>query len=198
METKPSVTALEGTSVPVSVAVRRRILAKDASQMDTAVRDFLAFSAGQAGYEGMQVLRIPAGANIDYTLVARFRDQRARDEFKAQPAYSNWVARLDGFAVDSTGIHERTGLEGWFTLPGVAEGPPPWKMAVATWIGVNAVTTPLLLFLPKVLAPLGFPWGNFAFNVVVVVALTWVVMPLLVRVGQGWLYQTQQSPNSKR
>jgi antibiotic biosynthesis monooxygenase (ABM) superfamily enzyme len=188
METNPSPTTTGAASAPVSVAVRRRILAKDASQMDAAVRDFLAFSAAQTGYEGMQVLRIPAGANIDYTLVARFRDQRARDNFKAQPAYSNWVSRLDGFAIDSTGIQERTGLEGWFSLPGVMEGPPPWKMAVATWIGVNVVTTPLLLFLPKLLAPLGFPLGNLAFNVVVVAALTWVVMPLFVRIAQGWLY----------
>ena len=178
------------TAAPISVVVRRRILAKDAPQMDAAVRDFLVFSATQTGYEGMQVLRVPAGANIDYTLVARFKDQKVRDEFKAQAAYAEWMVRLDGFAIDSSGIHERTGLEGWFTLPGIQEEPPPWKMAIATWIGVNAVTTPLLLFLPKVLAPISFPWSNFLFNVVVVAALTWVIMPLIVRIARKWLFPT--------
>lgn len=178
--------------VPISVAVRRRILAKDNALMDAAVRDFLLFSGAQDGYEGMQVLRSQSGDKIDYILVARFRDQRARESFKAQPAYTDWVARLDGFAIDSSGVHERTGLEGWFTLPGRTEEPPPWKMAVATWVGVNLVTTPLLLFLPKWFAPLGFPWSNFLFNVVVVAALTWVVMPLLVRLGEVWLFGPRQ------
>jgi antibiotic biosynthesis monooxygenase (ABM) superfamily enzyme len=83
-----------------------------------------------------------------------------------------------------------TGLETWFTLPAQpgATPPPPYKMAVLTWITIFplitaavAVTGPLLEELPLAVR-LAITTG------LTVPLMTWVVMPRVTRLLRGWLY----------
>jgi antibiotic biosynthesis monooxygenase (ABM) superfamily enzyme len=83
-----------------------------------------------------------------------------------------------------------TGLEGSFALPDEqTQGPPPrHKMALVTWVGIF----PLVLFFSTVVGP----WvaslhrwlGAMVITALVVVAMTWLVMPLLVRLFAARLY----------
>src|SRR5215831_9641275 len=83
-----------------------------------------------------------------------------------------------------------TGLEGWFALPAArTQGPPPrYKMALVTWLGIF----PLVLLFSNVVGP----WvasvhpllGVMVVTALVVVAMTWLLMPLLVRLFAAWLY----------
>jgi antibiotic biosynthesis monooxygenase (ABM) superfamily enzyme len=83
-----------------------------------------------------------------------------------------------------------TGLESWFTLPGKpgTPPPPPYKMALLTWItifplitGIVVATGPLLKDLPVVLK-LGIT------TAIAVPLMTWVVMPRVTRLLRAWLY----------
>jgi antibiotic biosynthesis monooxygenase (ABM) superfamily enzyme len=83
-----------------------------------------------------------------------------------------------------------TGLETWFTLPPQAGAapPPPYKMALVTWItifplitAIVAVTGPLLKDLPLAVR-LGIT------TALTVPLMTWVVMPRVTRLLRGWLY----------
>jgi uncharacterized protein len=83
-----------------------------------------------------------------------------------------------------------TGLESWFTLPSQpgAPPPPPYKMALLTWItifplitGIVVAAGPLVEDLPVVLR-LGIT------TAVAVPLMTWVVMPRVTRLLRGWLY----------
>jgi uncharacterized protein len=67
--------------------------------------------------------------------------------------------------------------------------PPRWKMALLTWIAV----WPVSMLVPAILMPLlgpNFPQvltaGLIAAGIVVI--LTWVAMPLLVKVAHRWLH----------
>jgi antibiotic biosynthesis monooxygenase (ABM) superfamily enzyme len=83
-----------------------------------------------------------------------------------------------------------TGLESWFTLPdqpGLAP-PPPYKMALLTWItifplitAIVEITGPRLQGLPLA-ARLGIT------TALTVPLMTWVVMPRVTRLLRGWLY----------
>jgi antibiotic biosynthesis monooxygenase (ABM) superfamily enzyme len=83
-----------------------------------------------------------------------------------------------------------TGLEGWFTLPSQpgAPPPPPYKMAIVTWVTIFPLITlivvasaPLLGSLP-VVARLAIVTG------VTVPLMTWVIMPRMTRLLRRWLY----------
>ena len=61
-------------------------------------------------------------------------------------------------------------------------------MAIATYLGVVPVIMTLALTLGRLIRSWNFVLYNIVFNACVVVLLTWVVMPLITRALQGWLY----------
>jgi antibiotic biosynthesis monooxygenase (ABM) superfamily enzyme len=82
-------------------------------------------------------------------------------------------------------VRKLHGLEAFFR----GDGPPPpkWKMAVVTWFGVTPtvyVFSTLLPLLPGELPPLV---EFLIINALVVVALAWLVMPLLTKIFSRWL-----------
>lgn len=181
----------EPSSTPVHVSAVRRIPAEGAATFEARLHAFLADALAQPGCLGMQVLRRPVGPAWEYTVLARFLDVDARRAFVARTDYRRWMDQLDALAEGPAQIHELSGLEPWFTVPGEARPPPAWKMAVVTWLAVSLVTTALLPFAPRVLGALSFPWGNILFNLPVVALLTWVVMPLATRALRRWLFRSE-------
>jgi antibiotic biosynthesis monooxygenase (ABM) superfamily enzyme len=67
--------------------------------------------------------------------------------------------------------------------------PPRWKMALLTWIVVWAASMFSSFILKPALGP-NFPHvlaaGLIAAGVVVI--LTWIAMPLLMKIAHNWLY----------
>jgi hypothetical protein len=97
--------------------------------------------------------------------------------------------------VDSRG-HLRTaphlhGLEAFFRTK--SSNPPPlWKMALATYIGVEVVTLTLALTLGPALRGWSLFIANPFQNIFVVGLLTWVVMPVVTNVLSGWLHNNKE------
>jgi len=83
-----------------------------------------------------------------------------------------------------------TGLESWFTLPARpgAAAPPPYKMALVTWVTIF----PLITVVVIVAAPLigGLPLvPRLAVTTLATVSLmAWVVMPRVTRLLRRRLY----------
>jgi len=179
----------------LTVVVARRIRAGKEDEYERTMRDFVSWSLSQPGHEGLHVLR-PGPGERDYTVVARFRDEASRRAFTAAPEYARWMQRLGELTEGDARIQELTGLEGFVSLPGRAlRRPPAWKLAVATFLGVF----PTALVLGRVLAPhlelLPLLVSSVLFNAAMVALLTWVVMPLVTRVLNGWLFPQVRAAN---
>jgi antibiotic biosynthesis monooxygenase (ABM) superfamily enzyme len=65
--------------------------------------------------------------------------------------------------------------------------PPRYKLALLTWAGAYAVITLILGLLGPTMASWPLPVRTLLISVLMVVALTWVVVPTLVRLFRGWL-----------
>jgi antibiotic biosynthesis monooxygenase (ABM) superfamily enzyme len=83
-----------------------------------------------------------------------------------------------------------TGLESWFTLPGRpgAPPPPPYKMALLTWITIFPLITGLVVVLGPLLEDLPLVLRLGITTAVAVPLMTWVVMPRVTRLLRRWLY----------
>ena len=74
------------------------------------------------------------------------------------------------------------------TAPRPASGPPPrHKLALLTWAGAYVVITAILDLLGPAMATWPLPLKTLLISVIMVLALTWVVIPSLTRVFRGWL-----------
>jgi antibiotic biosynthesis monooxygenase (ABM) superfamily enzyme len=75
--------------------------------------------------------------------------------------------------------------------------PPRYKLAVVTWAGAYAVITLILWLLGPLMASWPLSVRTLAISVLMVITLTWVVIPALSRVFRPWLAGQRVSPRSR-
>lgn len=72
-----------------------------------------------------------------------------------------------------------------FQLPPPAR-PPRYRLALLTWAGAYAVITLILQLLGPTMAGWPLPVRTLAISALMVVALTWLVIPTMTRLFRGW------------
>lgn len=175
---------------PLTIIVRRRVLPNREGEFEAAMREFIEFALAAPGNLGIQVLRPGTKGARDYTVVDRFASAATRRAFTESDAYHEWMRRLRALTETEPHIEERGGLAGWFTLPERPEAGPPARirMALVTFLGVYPLTS-LLPPLGQKLLPTAHPLlVNAVVTAAIVAALTWIVMPALVRIFRPWLF----------
>jgi antibiotic biosynthesis monooxygenase (ABM) superfamily enzyme len=140
------------------------------------------------GHQGVSFVRPQGHECPEYVIILRFDTYAHLDAWMKSPERRTWIERASPLVEQDQDIQILTGLETWFNFPGQRFSPPVYKMAVVTWLGVQIVTSVVAYSLGPVLAP--FPlWVNLAIsNVIVVLALTYLVMPKLTQLLHFWLY----------
>jgi antibiotic biosynthesis monooxygenase (ABM) superfamily enzyme len=140
------------------------------------------------GYLSSTILSPPGtGSDLRY-VVTRFKDKNSLDGWAQDPVRIKLIEEAKSY---STAYYRNaTGLETWFSLPGVTASPPPprWKMSIVTFfasyvISVIAITVlgPLTRSLPSLIA-------YAIITAVLVLALTYAVMPRLAKLLRHWFY----------
>jgi hypothetical protein len=81
------------------------------------------------------------------------------------------------------------------TAPARVPGRPPrYKMALLSWVGAYVVITAILAALGPLMAPWPLPLRTLLLSVLMVIAMTWLVVPWLTRLFQGWLVPAPSRP----
>ena len=175
--------------VPVTVVVTRRIRPGREAAYEEWLRSIHVEAVTFPGLLGTNVIRPPRGSR-EYTVVLRFDNPANLRRWADSPERSKWLARLAPICEGQAVVQEITGLEAWFTLPGMAPrpAPPRYKMALVSL----TAAFPIISFFNWALVPhLGFlpaPLRTLVMGVAMISLMTWVVMPLLTRLLFRWLY----------
>lgn len=74
------------------------------------------------------------------------------------------------------------------TQPPRRPAPPPrYKLALLSWVGAYTVITTILAVLGPSMAPWPLLLRTLLLSVLMVLAMTWLVIPSLTRIFRGWL-----------
>jgi uncharacterized protein len=174
---------------PVTTTVSRRVKPGHEAFYEQFLEGIIAAASRFPGHLGVEVFR-PEGATAGgYRIVYRFETAQHLRRWLDSDEHAAWLERAEPHAIGPTRTSFVTGLESWFTLPGPpGTPPPPWNMALVTWItifplitAIVAATGPLLEGLPPV-PRLGI------ITAVTIPLMTWVVMPRVTRLLRRWLY----------
>ena len=183
---------------PVTVAVIRVVKPGSEEAFERAIHDFVQRSLHLPGQLGVHILRpAPGSGSREYGILRRFASAEARDEFYRLPLFNEWKQEVAGLVEGEPRYEHLSGLETWFTLPGqrAIVPPPRWKMALVTVLGV----WPASMFVPWLLNPfisgLSSSLQALFMAAGIVILLTWVIMPALVRILKRWLYSPIREAN---
>ncbi len=172
----------------VTVVVRRTLRPGASEAFERWLRGIIDVASGFPGHGGVEVIRPTPGRGQDWVIVFRFDTREQLAAWEASEERRSWLEQVAPLTLSSS-VEKLTGLEFWFTPPrGTAAPPPAWKMALTTLLGLF----PLVLWLAPVLldALEGWPHALAVFTTValLVALMTWVVMPLLIRLLRPWLF----------
>jgi antibiotic biosynthesis monooxygenase (ABM) superfamily enzyme len=68
--------------------------------------------------------------------------------------------------------------------------PPRYKLALITWVGAYSIITLILALLGPVMSEWPLPLRTLLLSVIMVVTLTWLVIPALTRLFRAWLVRS--------
>jgi uncharacterized protein len=188
----------DGSSAPVTTTVTRRVRPGHETFYEQFLEGIIAAASRYPGHLGAEVFRPPSATTGDYRTVYRFDTAEHLRAWLDSDEHAAWLRRAEPHVLGPMRTTFVTGLESWFTLPGqpVTAPPPPYKMALLTWItifplitAIVAITGPLIEELPLALR-LGIT------TALTVPLMTWVVMPRVTRLLRRWLYPAVRRSDS--
>ncbi|MEM7469647.1 MAG: antibiotic biosynthesis monooxygenase [Pseudomonadota bacterium] len=169
------------------IAITRIALPGKEKIFEVALREFAAESLEFPGTTGVHIIRPPEGSSSrEFGILRSFLDKAHADEFYDSEIFHHWMAKTAGLTEAESIKRELHGLECFFRQP-ASSGPPRWKMALVTWVGVFPTVVFWIAALNEFEISFGMVGRIGMATVLTVITLTWAVMPLLVRALSRWL-----------
>jgi uncharacterized protein len=175
---------------PVTVVTARRVRAGREADYEAWVRGITAAARDFPGHLGVSVLKPSASTGGKYVLVVNFDSYAHQRAWEESAVRAGFLAELEGMVEGEAEIKKVSGLEFWFDLPELPAAATPNRhrmtlvliaVVFVLVLAVNLAFGPWLATLPLV--------PRVAVVVVLqVLALSYLVMPLVTRVLKGFLY----------
>lgn len=178
----------------VTVVVTWHVRQGHEQEFDAWFRDVSAAALKFPGHLGLNVVHHDARES-EYVIVFRFDTDEHLKAWMNSDVRRDFLKKAEQFREEMPSYHVERGLEYWFETDDT-KAPARWKMAIVTVLGVWPVSilvskslAPLIGSLPPILQALVVSVG-------IVCLLTWVVMPLLVKLFRPLLKHTPLGGNS--
>lgn len=168
----------------IHVAITRKILPGKEQEFKESLRNFLGESFIQGGVHGAAMISaFPGAESNEIGILRTFKDEQERDTFYNSALFKEWEAYASTLTEEPV-YRQLTGLEAWFRAP---QPPPRWKMAIATLCGVFPTSLFLYYTIGLLTIDLQPAVRLFITAASMVLLLTWVVMPLIIKLLKNWL-----------
>jgi len=175
--------------VPVTISIARKIVSGREGEYEIWLKGVSTDALVFPGHMGVNVIR-PAGASREYVVIFRFDSYEHSKAWESSAIREQWLERLEGIVEGEAEVREGTGLEFWFSLPELPVAhPSPHKMALVLLVVVFALVSAVRFVLSIFASDWSMMAQSFATVFCQVILMTYVVMPRVTQLLQGWLYR---------
>jgi antibiotic biosynthesis monooxygenase (ABM) superfamily enzyme len=174
----------------VTTTVTRRVKPGHEAVYEQVLEGVITAARQFPGHLGVEVFRPQSASAGEYRTVYRFDTAEHLRAWLDSDVRAAWLERAEPHLIGTIRTSFVTGLESWFTLPsqpGLAP-PPPYKMALLTWITIFPLITAIVAITGPTLKDLPLAVRLAITTALTVPLMTWVVMPRMTRLLRGWLY----------
>ena len=173
-------------SGPLTVVVTWRVRQGYEQEFETWRREISAAALRFPGHMGIDVI-LPGTTRGEYVVIFRFDTYQHLRAWQESDIRSELLKKAEPFREREPSYGLESGLEYWFAPSGITPSPPRWKMAIVTVLGVWPVSMLVPWLLNPLIGNLSLTLQALIIAVGIVIVLTWVVMPLLVKILRRWL-----------
>ena len=171
----------------VTAVISRNIKPGHEKDYDDWLRRYMILENKVPGYLGTTIIAPGGNTSSVRYIINRFSDKASMDAWES----SAEALKLIEEANNCSTMHYTsvTGLETWFSVPDLKAivAPPRWKMAIVAFIGAYCISSIARYILGLYIgqSPL---LTNVLMNIILVLGLTYLMMPILTKLLRRWLY----------
>ncbi|MFC5598567.1 antibiotic biosynthesis monooxygenase [Deinococcus cellulosilyticus] len=173
----------------VTFSVSRLVRPDRIAEFEAWVKGFGEIAQKYPGHLGVGVIRPVDGAAPEYTMIIRFDSYDNFKNWQESPERQEWLDRSEPMIQGEPRMNIIPGLEYWFTPPTapVLKTPPQHKQVVAVMLGLFPLSLVMAWVGPHWFSGMPFVVRQFFSSVIVVVLMTYLVMPNINKWLRVWL-----------
>jgi antibiotic biosynthesis monooxygenase (ABM) superfamily enzyme len=184
----PAGTASEGESV--TVLVKRVVPSVEEQSFLDILQHLLEDFDRFPGTAGSMVFRREVDDDVEFSILQRFAAEVEHKTWLNSPEFVRWRATVAPATPQHDHVRRYSGMESLFVTAQAPDAPPRWKMTLLLMIAVYPMSLAVSYWLAPALANLSLFAGAFITSVIMVLSMTYLIVPLLTKLFQGWLEST--------
>lgn len=173
----------------VTVVISQLVKSGCEDAYEAWVKDIVSVARTYTGHLGTNVIRPQPGVRPEYVIIFRFDNYENLNRWMESRDRKYWLNQGKSLVQSDPYVQQLNGLEAWFSIPGQPlKTPPRYKTALLTWAVVYVLINLLNTFLTPLFRGLSPLIISLIVSGIMVVLLTYVVMPRVSRLFNRWLY----------
>lgn len=172
---------------PVTVIVTRTAREGKVHEFEEWMQGIIGAAKGFAGYMGSDIIR-PDSASLEYVIIFRFDSYAALERWQRSEERRRWIEKSNAVVECESRMEVRAGLDFWFT-PRAGRVAPRYKMALIVIPIISVLLLTLVPFIQQATEGLPTILRTVAGVVILVLLMTYVIMPAVTHAIAPWLYK---------
>jgi antibiotic biosynthesis monooxygenase (ABM) superfamily enzyme len=182
----------------VTVLITRSVKAGCEVEFERVSETLMQIAASFEGFLGAQLIRPGDDSGVHdsmYHVVLAFDSQAHLDAWHDSPQRELGLAATTPLIEGGARVKPMAGLGLWFQSK--QQGPPRWKVAVVTWLGIFPTVYVLFWITGDLLKSWTLLARTALLTLAVVALMTWVVAPRLTNLLKSWLFAHHRTAKPK-
>lgn len=182
----------------VTVVVSRRVrkgCEEQFEQLSTAMSNS---AATFPGHLGSTMLRPASPEDPEYRIVFKFATQDDLERWQESDVRLRHLESFEGILTEPAKTEVISGMVAWFTLPAQnpVKPPPKYKMTLVSWMALYPSVTLIFLLFGGVLERIPLLLRTLMITGVLMLLMSYVLMPRFTRWFAFWLYPKKEQDRS--
>lgn len=178
----------------ITVVISRRVIKGQEDQFEQLSSEMTYRASHYLGYLGANLFR-PSGPNDpEYRIIFKFSDESTLASWQASSERAEMLEQIESLLVAPSQVETMSGIINWFTLPGhnPVKPPPKYKMTIISWLALYPAVTLIFFLFGDLLAQIPLLLRTLIVTAVVIVAMSYLLMPRFTRWFAFWLFPKRE------
>lgn len=178
----------------VTVVVSRRVRKGSETEFEAMSTAMSNTASRFPGHLGSTMFRPASPDDPEYRIVFKFATPEDLERWQESAERLEHLESFEGLLIEPAQTEVISGMVTWFTLPAnnPVKPPPKYKMTLVSWMALYPSVTLIFFFFGDLLAPIPLPLRTLMITGVLMLLMSYVLMPRFTRWFAFWLYPKKE------